>query len=329
MSTAGSQIREHNAGDLTAVVDAGRAAGRARSARSARPGPDAGARPAAGRGGTATIGGVVATDDSGPLRHRYGSARDLVVGITVALSDGTVAKAGGKVIKNVAGYDLAKLFTGSFGTLGAILEVSVRLHPLPPATATAVGRSDRPARRWRPPRPTLSHAPAGAAEPGRALGGRRRRRAGPLRRRGPAPGGRDVAAAHGRPRPGVRRDRGRRRRVWAAQREGQRSERRPSCGSPALQTQLRLLLDRPRLGARVVGRAGLGLSWVTVDGDPVRRAQLRRALAPSPCVVLDARRRALGGGPPGARTIRRARADAAREGALRPRGRLRPGVLAV
>ena len=62
----------------------------------------------------------------------------------VALSDGTIAKSGGKVIKNVAGYDLAKLFTGSFGALGAILEVSVRLHPLPPATATTVGSSSDP-----------------------------------------------------------------------------------------------------------------------------------------------------------------------------------------
>ena len=85
--------------------------------------------------GGATVGGVVAAGDSGPLRSRYGGVRDLVVGMTVALSDGTVAKAGGKVIKNVAGYDLAKLFAGSFGTLGAILEVAVRLHPLPPATA--------------------------------------------------------------------------------------------------------------------------------------------------------------------------------------------------
>ena len=70
--------------------------------------------------GGATIGGIVATADSGPLRHRYGGVRDLVVGITVVLSDGTVAKAGGKVIKNVAGYDLAKLFAGSCGTLGLI-----------------------------------------------------------------------------------------------------------------------------------------------------------------------------------------------------------------
>ena len=86
----------------------------------------------------------MATADSGPLRHRYGSVRDLVVGMTVALSDGTVAKSGGKVIKNVAGYDLAKLFAGAYGTLGAILQVAVRLHPLAPATVTAVGRSDDP-----------------------------------------------------------------------------------------------------------------------------------------------------------------------------------------
>ena len=72
-----------------------------------------------------------------PLRRR----RDLVVGMRVALSDGTIAKSGGKVIKNVAGYDLAKLFAGSFGTLGAIVEVSVRLHPLQPASATAIGRA--------------------------------------------------------------------------------------------------------------------------------------------------------------------------------------------
>ena len=69
--------------------------------------------------------------------------RDLVVGTTVVLSDGTVAKSGGKVIKNVAGYDLAKLFAGSFGTLGLIATVSVRLHPLPEQTATvAIGFDD-------------------------------------------------------------------------------------------------------------------------------------------------------------------------------------------
>src|SRR5205823_9314568 len=93
-------------------------------------------------GARATVGGVVAAADSGPLRHRYGGVRDLVVGITVALSDGTLARAGGKVIKNVAGYDLAKLFAGSFGTLGLIVEVAVRLHPRPARTVTAVGRGN-------------------------------------------------------------------------------------------------------------------------------------------------------------------------------------------
>ena len=95
--------------------------------------------------GGATIGGVVATADSGPLRHRYGAARDLLLGMTVALADGSVARSGGTVIKNVAGYDLAKLFAGSLGTLGVITEVVVRLHPLPVESATVVARGDDPA----------------------------------------------------------------------------------------------------------------------------------------------------------------------------------------
>jgi glycolate oxidase FAD binding subunit len=79
----------------------------------------------------ATIGGILATNDSGTLRVRYGSLRDLIIGITVALPDGTLAKSGGKVVKNVAGYDLAKLFTGALGTLGVIVQAIFRLHPLP------------------------------------------------------------------------------------------------------------------------------------------------------------------------------------------------------
>jgi glycolate oxidase FAD binding subunit len=102
--------------------------------------------PPLGASDGATIGGVIATADSGPLRHRYGGVRDLVVGMTVVLSDGTVAKSGGKVIKNVAGYDLAKLFAGSYGTLGLIASVSLRLHPRPTGTATAAGASDDPLR---------------------------------------------------------------------------------------------------------------------------------------------------------------------------------------
>ena len=84
----------------------------------------------------ATVGGVVAANSSGPRRYRYGTIRDLIIGITVVLSDGTVAKAGGKVVKNVAGYDLSKLFTGSLGTLGVIAECNFRLHPRPEAART-------------------------------------------------------------------------------------------------------------------------------------------------------------------------------------------------
>jgi glycolate oxidase FAD binding subunit len=79
----------------------------------------------------ATVGGIVATNDSGALRHRYGSLRDLIIGMTIVLADGTVARSGGKVVKNVAGYDLHKMMTGAFGTLGVIAEVTFRLHPLP------------------------------------------------------------------------------------------------------------------------------------------------------------------------------------------------------
>jgi len=82
----------------------------------------------------ARVGGVIATNDSGALRMSYGSLRDLIIGMTIVLADGTIAKTGGKVVKNVAGYDLHKLMTGAFGTLGVIAEVTFRLHPLPAHT---------------------------------------------------------------------------------------------------------------------------------------------------------------------------------------------------
>ena len=84
----------------------------------------------------ATVGGVVAANSSGPRRYKYGTVRDLIIGITVVLADGTVAKAGGKVVKNVAGYDLSKLFTGSLGTLGVIADANFRLHPRPESSRT-------------------------------------------------------------------------------------------------------------------------------------------------------------------------------------------------
>jgi glycolate oxidase FAD binding subunit len=142
-TSALNRIVEHNSGDLTAVLEAGVTLEEAQRTFEAA-GQMLALDPPLGAGNAATIGGVVATGDCGPLRHRYGTPRDLVVGITVALSDGAIARAGSKVIKNVAGYDLAKLFSGSFGTLGLILSVSVRLHPIPVATATALGRSQDP-----------------------------------------------------------------------------------------------------------------------------------------------------------------------------------------
>src|SRR6267142_670759 len=85
---------------------------------------------------SATVGGALSTNDSGALRLRFGSLRDLVIGVTVALADGTLASSGGKVVKNVAGYDLPKLMTGAFGTLGVITRAIFRLHPLPKETRT-------------------------------------------------------------------------------------------------------------------------------------------------------------------------------------------------
>jgi glycolate oxidase FAD binding subunit len=84
----------------------------------------------------ATIGGILATNDSGPLRHRYGTPRDLLIGVRLATADGRLVKAGGQVVKNVAGYDLGKLVTGSFGCLAAIVSATFKLTPLPAAFAT-------------------------------------------------------------------------------------------------------------------------------------------------------------------------------------------------
>jgi glycolate oxidase FAD binding subunit len=84
----------------------------------------------------ATVGGLVATGDAGPAALVHGSMRDLVIGVTLVLADGTMARSGGHVIKNVAGYDLAKLMHGSYGTLGVLAEIVLRLHPVPKRTAT-------------------------------------------------------------------------------------------------------------------------------------------------------------------------------------------------
>jgi glycolate oxidase FAD binding subunit len=139
VETAGlDRLVAHNAADATATVQAGMPLARlqAELARTGQwlaidpPHPDA------------TVGGVFAANDSGPRRLRYGSMRDLVIGMTMVTSDGAVARSGGQVIKNVAGYDLAKLLCGSLGTLALVAELVVRLHPLPVSSATVAVHAD-------------------------------------------------------------------------------------------------------------------------------------------------------------------------------------------
>jgi glycolate oxidase FAD binding subunit len=150
------QVIEHAAGDLVATVQAGvtleRLAGVLREAgqRLALDPPRTELPAAAGdepvpRRTRGTVGGVLATGAAGPLRLRYGSGRDLLIGITVVRADGTVAKSGGKVVKNVAGYDLGKLFAGSRGTLGLITQATFRLHPIPARTAIVTATCPDPA----------------------------------------------------------------------------------------------------------------------------------------------------------------------------------------
>ena len=97
----------------------------------------------------ATLGGILASNASGPRRHLYGSARDLLIGLTVVMADGSLVRGGGKVVKNVAGYDLPKLFIGSFGTLGVIVEATVKLRPRPDVDRLVVARFHRPEGRGR------------------------------------------------------------------------------------------------------------------------------------------------------------------------------------
>lgn len=92
---------------------------------------------------SATLGGVISTNVSGPRRLRYGGVRDQIIGVRVALADGTLARGGGKVVKNVAGYDLPKLFTGALGTLGVVVSASFRLYPLLDYSTTALLASTR------------------------------------------------------------------------------------------------------------------------------------------------------------------------------------------
>jgi len=122
----------HRDGDLTVTVGAGVTLARLNTALSAR----GQWLPVDSAFVGTTVGGALATNDSGPLRQRFGTPRDLLIGITLALTDGRVVKSGGTVVKNVAGYDLGKLVTGSYGALAAIVDATFKLLPLPHASAT-------------------------------------------------------------------------------------------------------------------------------------------------------------------------------------------------
>jgi glycolate oxidase FAD binding subunit len=130
-----NQVLAHDHGDLTATVEAGASLREVNTTLAARgqflpldpPFDD-----------EATIGGVVATNDSGPLRHRHGTPRDLMIGTRLATTDGVLAKSGGKVVKNVAGYDLGKLLSGSFGGLAVITSATFKLSPLPDDSRSVV-----------------------------------------------------------------------------------------------------------------------------------------------------------------------------------------------
>ncbi len=293
LSTAGlAAVVEHNAGDFTAVLQPG-ASLRALQARFAVEGQMLALDPPLGDGAAATVGGAIATGDCGPLRHRYGAPRDLVLGTTVALSDGSLTRAGGKVIKNVAGYDLAKLFCGSFGTLGLITQVAVRLHPRPPVQATATGATDDPG--------VLQQAAialSASSLEAQSLDVRWEARGGlVLARFGGLAAAAQAAAAqkllaqtglHGAPSEDDDE-------LWAQQRAGQRA----SDGGAVIRVSGRptALADAcvaaQIAGATLVGRAALGLYWIALPpaapGELVTAiARVRKVLAPAPCVVLDA-----------------------------------------
>ena len=90
----------------------------------------------------ATLGGIIATADTGSLRHRYNSIRDMLLGVTFVRSDGEIVKAGGRVVKNVAGYDLMKLLTGSYGTLGILAQATLRVYPIPAVSRSMILTGD-------------------------------------------------------------------------------------------------------------------------------------------------------------------------------------------
>jgi len=138
--TAMGGLVEHSPGDMIAVVQPGLPLARLQAALASSGQRLALDPPSAAEG--ATMGGLFAADDAGPSRLRHGTLRDLAIGLTGVLADGTVFRSGGRVVKNVAGFDLVRLLCGSLGTLAAVGELVVRLHPLPEAVRTVAVPAD-------------------------------------------------------------------------------------------------------------------------------------------------------------------------------------------
>ena len=135
-----ARIVEHEPGDLTVTAEAGITLAELQAALRAKRQWLSLDPPEAAR---ATVGGIVAANAAGPRRHLYGTARDLLIGITVITGDGSLVRGGGKVVKNVAGYDVPKLFVGSYGTLGIIVAATLKLRPVAEDERLVATRFDR------------------------------------------------------------------------------------------------------------------------------------------------------------------------------------------
>ena len=229
-----------------------------------------------GRAPAATVGGVVATADSGPLSHRHGPLRSQILGITVALSDGTIVRTGPRTDHLQDGFDIARLFTGSFGTLGLILAVDVRLRPIPGRTASTLGTAASPEQlrsaaelvaqahpeleafdfAWRDGRGGLLAQVAGDTAEAQAAAV-----ADTMRGCGLDDA---VVRLHDAD-------------LWARQRAGQRSAERALLRVHHRPGQLdSVLLAADAGGATVVGRAALGIAYLTLDVPQI--ASVRAAL---------------------------------------------------
>ena len=130
-----NQVIQHAVGDLTVTVEAGTKFAELQETL-AKERQFLALDPTAPK--SATMGGIVATSDTGSWRQRYGGVRDQLLGVSFVRADGQIAKAGGRVVKNVAGYDLMKLLAGSYGTLGIITQITFRVYPLPDDSVTVV-----------------------------------------------------------------------------------------------------------------------------------------------------------------------------------------------